>query len=203
MHVSKMLNIAFLRQLCWGIISTDLKSTCTAFERNIRQIGVSWRGAFEPVNWNNFYRLHGLSFNVHGAEIALFCIKDNLTVYLCNGADGWISLFEGVVTHERVCAFFFRTTIGQAPYPVHEMIYWSTGHRTRHIRVLKEEDRWAYWENGKPLPFEQVVRYRARMIRDRVDQELIENYSREIGFDPEDIIALKGPVFHITRSPLA
>jgi hypothetical protein len=187
-----------LRLRCWGIMSSELAAAGAALEDNLCRMMLPWRSALEPVNWNAFYRDKGISFSVADIEIVLFSVTDFLTVYLCNGDDGWISLFETVVANARFTAWFFRTSIGVATYPVYEMMYWRSGIRNRHIRVLKDGERWTYLSTGSPLQFEDQKRYKARSIQQRA----IESYSRTLGFDVLSITQIAAPLLHFRREQL-
>ncbi len=60
--------------------------------------------------------------------------------------------------------------------------------------LLHEEGRWSFEQEGGPLPFEQLERYTARRVRDRLRPELIVEYLAALGirvFD-EDFYDLEG-----------
>jgi hypothetical protein len=158
-----------------------------------------WRSIIEPVNWRVFYRDNGMSFDIEDVEFILHAVSDKFTIYVCNGADGWVSLFEQTVKRGKLTAWLFRTTVGPAAYPVHEMMYWCRGDLKRHIRVLKDGERWTFLSKGPPLPFECAERYAQRLIGKRVDQPLVEYYSGLLGFDVNSLTQLTTPVVHFMR----
>jgi len=52
----------------------------------------------------------------------------------------------------------------------------------RVIMALKE-DRWIFYQKGKPLPFEDLSLYDKRKIKDRINLDVIINYLQEIGIN--------------------
>lgn len=78
----------------------------------------------------------------------------------------------------------------------------SSQPRYRSVAAHKES-RWEFHEYGDRLPFEDVARYGATRIKDRLTPEMIENYCAHFGlsiFDP-DFYAGKGYVINAYPPP--
>jgi hypothetical protein len=57
----------------------------------------------------------------------------------------------------------------------------------RSVAAVHNGDRWEFVAVGEPQPYEELDRYRARRIQDRLTPEMIERYCRALGieaFDP-------------------
>lgn len=55
----------------------------------------------------------------------------------------------------------------------------------RFIRVMWD-DRWDFYEFGQPLPFENTQQYKARLKKDRLTPEMVEEYANYFGVDLRD-----------------
>jgi hypothetical protein len=56
----------------------------------------------------------------------------------------------------------------------------------RTIAAHAEDRHWSWHESGKPMPFEQPERYRARRRRDRLDRVLLAEYLQAMGIAVDD-----------------
>ena len=137
----------------------------------------------ENVVWESFFEQSGTLYDMSRFQIALLCPSEKLAVYVCNLADGWISVFGNLVAAGAFDAYFFRATLAQqAPYKVFEMQGWRGGALERHLRVLQDEDGWSFLNKGDPLPFESPMQYKRRQIGARLDWRLLERYSEALGY---------------------
>jgi hypothetical protein len=135
------------------------------------------------IDWRKFFERDGCFYEIRRFQIALFSPHDELTVYVCNLADGWISLYSNLVKAYTFDASFFRATLSeQTEYKVFEMKGWRQGIQNRQVRVLQDDDGWKFVSNGDPLPFESPMQYRKRQISARLDRRLIERYSEAAGY---------------------
>lgn len=51
----------------------------------------------------------------------------------------------------------------------------------RAVAVSNDGDRWIFREEGNPLPFERIERYRAKKVKDRFTPEMLEEYCMALG----------------------
>jgi hypothetical protein len=70
----------------------------------------------------------------------------------------------------------------------------------RHI-LCYQDPRWTFYEDGTPLPFEDLERYKLRIKKQRLNKEVIIHYLRCAGWDIEDENFWKpqGPVYLFER----
>jgi hypothetical protein len=57
--------------------------------------------------------------------------------------------------------------------------------RERTLSAVATDGRWEWYASGTPFPFEDLNRYTARRIRDRLDRELLVHYLQELGIDAD------------------
>lgn len=57
--------------------------------------------------------------------------------------------------------------------------------RERMVRVMWD-DRWDFYEEGEPMPFEQTERYAERLKRKRLTNEMVLDYAKALGWDLRD-----------------
>ena len=171
-------------RICIGLTIAPIERSRNAMRLQLETFNNKrFRAISEIVNWRNFFKCDGEYHDVMGAEIALLPPREDLMVYVCNLADGWISVYENVIKANAFDAFFFRTTLSEAAeYKVFGMTAWRRGILTRQVRLLQEEKGWGFLNKGDPLPFEDAERYKERKIERRLDRKLIESYSESVGY---------------------
>jgi hypothetical protein len=54
--------------------------------------------------------------------------------------------------------------------------------KERVVLALKE-DRWTFYQNGEPLPFEDLSLYENKRIKDRINMDVIIRYVKELGIE--------------------
>jgi hypothetical protein len=188
--------------ICLGIISASLEDARSAVQSQLESIKKKpFSSTLESTNWEQFFKDDGRFYEIMHVEIALFSPREGLTVYVCNLADGWVSLYENLVKANAFDAHFFRATLAErAKYEVFEMITWRHGARVRQVRALQEEDGWGFLNKGDPLPFEDVERYEKRRISTRLDRKLIERYSESVGYNIGSITKFDGKYWRFWRN---
>lgn len=194
MHITKL--------ICIGIVNADFGDVRDKLISQLQEVLGSeiLTCDFGVIDWKNFFRDDGLLYDVTKFQIALLPLRDRLTVYACNLADGWISLLDRLVSLNKFDAYFFRTTVSaHGQFEVFEMVAWQKGARKRHVRVLEDDKGWEFLNNGSPLPFKNTERYARTRIETRLDAELIDRYSGHVGYKISNIPAFNNPCELISR----
>lgn len=190
------------RLLCMGLIRASLPSARDALqaqlERTIKPEAVNFE--WGEVDWRKFFERDGLLYDVKRFQIVLFSPHEDLAVYVCNLADGWVSLYGNLVAACALNAFFFRASLSDGTdYGVFEMMGWDQGILKRHVCVLQDDDGWKFANHGAPLQFESPMQYRKRQVRSRLDRRLIEVYSRAAGYDIGAVTEFDGQCWRYWR----
>ncbi len=188
--------------ICMGIFLAPLESARAAVQSQLESIkNRPFNSMMENINWREFFKRDGEFHDIMRAEIALFSPREDVTIYVCNLSDGWVSLYENAVKAGAFDAYFFRATLPEtAEYKVFEMEMWRRGSLVRQVRALQEEDGWGFLNKGDPLPFERPKQYNKRAISARLDRKLIESYSEAVGCRISSITKFTGQCWHFWRS---
>lgn len=67
----------------------------------------------------------------------------------------------------------------------HNFHHFYADGRERMVRVMWD-DRWDFYEEGEPMPFEQTERYAERLKRKRLTNEMVLDYAKALGWDLRD-----------------
>jgi len=103
-----------------------------------------------------------------------------------NYADGWQSL--AVCVSKHVSGKVFRLAVGseREEWPLYLFEVVEGGRERRHVSVVKDVDRWKFWQTGDPLPEEEVTVYRKRRIIDRLSRQYLVSLAERLGFPIDD-----------------
>jgi hypothetical protein len=167
-------------------------------EHTIKKEAFSSR--LEAVDWRQFFERDGKFYDGKRFQIALFSPRENLTVYACNLADGWVSLYGNLGKAGAFDAYFFPATLSDAAqYKVFEMMGWCRGVLERDVRVLQDDDGWTFLNKGDPMSFESPMQYRKRQISERLNQRLIQRYSEAAGYGLSSVPEFDGQCWRFWR----
>lgn len=184
-----------------GIIAAPIDEARDALTRQLDSIEVGMYTSTERmIDWDAFFAENGLTYNVFKTEMVLFEGSSGLTIYTTNGADGWWTLYSNMMERTFLNGHFLsRTLRNEIGYHGFQMKIWKLGVLYRHVRVIKAEDGWEFLSEGNLAPFENAELYKKRRIADRLNQEIIEAYSKAAGFSISAIVEYQGPVVHFYR----
>jgi hypothetical protein len=185
-------------KLSMGIIVAPLELGSAAVKSQLEKVigPRSFALKSEFVNWREFFMQDGLFIDGKLFQIALFSPHKDITVYACNLADGWVSLYENIIKAHAFDAYFFRTTLSSVlKYRVFEMIAWKCGAAIRQVRALQDDRGWEFLSRGDILPFEDAERYKKRK-NEHLDCILIETYSKNTGFEISSLTGFRERVIH-------
>jgi len=65
-------------------------------------------------------------------------------------------------------------------------LYDDHGNQERFIEVMREDERWLFFQRGDPLPFEHTECYSARRVRDRLTPDMVAEYCAAVGIHAFD-----------------
>ena len=67
----------------------------------------------------------------------------------------------------------------------HSFHHFYADGRERLVRAMWD-DRWDFYEEGEPMPFEQTERYTERLRRKRLTNDMVLDYAKALGWDLRD-----------------
>ena len=130
------------------------------------------------VLWNN-------SFVCDGYDSLCWCLTRNhgLTTVHWSAHDEWTTCQSGA-------AFHYRRLAGST------MI-------ERSVHASQQDKRWAFFENGTPLPEEDLASYGAKRKRDRLNEAIMSQLLLRLGASPwsEEFYALPEQPSFVVRRP--
>lgn len=103
--------------------------------------------------------------------------SESLTAFMRSPA---IEPAERIVIRLKLDALFMRSGLGTRDW-IHELRTYRHGQLERIVRAMDEEGPQRWCVDGPPLPFEDLPRYRARRIIDRLDRDLLVRYVENWG----------------------
>jgi hypothetical protein len=190
-------------QICVGLLHAPSNSVVGAVQSQLENTikKESFRTENASINWRKFFERDGRLYDIKRFQIAIFSPHEDITIYVCNLADGWVTLHGNLVKANAFDAYYFRTTCSEhAEYSVYEMMAWDRGILERHVRVLQDDDGWKFLDKGNPRPFEDLQRYKKRQISARLDRALIESYSDSAGYATSAVTKYDGPCWRFSRT---
>jgi hypothetical protein len=114
------------------------------------------------------------------------CNNQGTTVLYSNrrdGLDSWLYNYS-LDTHKNCIRTSLFLDKKSEYLPAYKFNY-RIGETERHIHAMLDGNKWQFYQKGEPLPFEKPEYYTKRKIRDRLPNELILSYLKELGWDAE------------------
>ena len=105
------------------------------------------------------------------------------SILLTNLRDGWSSLSMLVARAHLALQAQVRSTPVGVEYPLHSLQIWRGGETDRYVRVMRDDDRWTFYERGSVQPFEDQSSYRRHRVSDRIGRSTLLDYCRALGWD--------------------
>jgi hypothetical protein len=153
---------------------TGLLSENSGPKYTLRQTAVSAASTFPPEQF----------YNPKGLEVSLWlpvCQAPG-AVFFPNLQDGGYSLVRHLVARLHFKAVSVRVSPLSIPYPICEFILHLDSSVTRVVRVMRDSARWDFFADGPAQAFEDPNAYRARLIKQRFTQPMLEDYMSSLGW---------------------
>lgn len=124
----------------------------------------------------------------HPAKALFFAprIAPHATVMFSNYADGWQTLAVCLSKLLPVPVYRFALCTTEAEWPIQLFEIWQGGTQRRHVSVIKDVDRWKFWQSGVPLPEESAKMYERRRIQEKLTSEYLASLAERLGFPVRD-----------------
>ena len=181
-----------------GFIECDVKSVCEAYDLWMTEIlhPHEMRIEMENVKGNLesvLRKLPPLTMPIL-TRFAFVPTQSAWTAYFDNGklgtdAAGVVKVLADklncrgirtVLTPNTMPSKPSRETLGRYGATMLE-VYGPDRKPIRIIYAANDGGKWVFGESGVPFPFEEVERYKARIIRDRFTGEMLDNYLKHLG----------------------
>lgn len=132
--------------------------------------------------------------NVDPSTVEHYPRRDKLQIWkpLCgNGVVLWGNIEDGFqsltyILNDKYGLGWTRVSFTlDTPEPGYEMRFFHykpANGNDRYVDVI-QDPRWDFWERGEPLPFEQTERYKERIKKKRLTNEMLLDYLLALGWD--------------------
>jgi hypothetical protein len=104
------------------------------------------------------------------------------TAFMSNLTDGWQSLCHMLGTKEGLRTLRVRASTAREEWPVVDFEYYRGGLSCRYVRAMRDDPRWEFFQTGQPLDEENLERYSARRIRDRLTEQDVADIAAKLGW---------------------
>ena len=108
------------------------------------------------------------------------------TVFFANLEDGWHTLVYNLGVVCGVSCLSIRASGNADEWPIREMLVYCDGAERRLVRVMKDDPKWEFFEQGEPLSLEDVDGYSARLLRNRLPLDRLYDYCEHLGWSVRD-----------------
>ena len=182
---SNDIDIASLDAVLFSFYWSDIRS----LKEYLAQHAQEWNGAFsEDVNINPLLNLQ-YAYNPNPQRATFFSVEKNTTIMFPNLQDGWRTLFNNIAhgLKTKACCITImddKKMIDSANY-----FHYVEDSFVRTIYTIKE-NKWAFFEQGSPLSFENTAYYTAKQKKERLNKRIMLEYCESLGIIKNGIISL-------------
>ena len=113
-------------------------------------------------------------------KLAYFAPLNRGTCMITNLQDGWNTLFHNITAALSIDGYHFVLSSEQEKDPYNCMQHIKNGTLERVVYVMKDGNKWVFYEDGTPLWFEETNDYKKRLKKERVTKELLLKYCMEL-----------------------
>lgn len=108
-------------------------------------------------------------------------IYNNKVFFISNYEDGLANVCRNIQKHLR-CNAIMCALSNETENPFFKFHYFNSNLQERLLQAYKE-DKWVFYEEGTPLPFENLDYYKNRLIKNRLNNSIIKEYLLKTGVD--------------------
>ncbi len=108
------------------------------------------------------------------------------TLFVSSVADGYSSMVYMVSSKVPGIHVSIQISRSSIQYPRNALTALQAEECVRVVYAMRDTNRWEFFQNGTPMPFEDVSLYSARLKRNRVTPEIISRYLLKIGYGSID-----------------
>ena len=109
----------------------------------------------------------------------------NITLFTSNLSDGGYTLVYIMNKFLKLDSISLRISKAEDFYKVYDFDYYKGGDSIRYVRSM-QDPRWEFYERGNPLWFEDIELYKQRMIKKRMNKDILIDYCNKLGFNIYD-----------------
>ncbi len=112
-------------------------------------------------------------------------LKKDIVVMVSNYSDGWSTLVNYISSQLSIEAYKFRISALTREEPFNSFCYVKNGKKERTVYAMKD-GKWVFYKGGDLQPFEDDNNYRKRIIRQRLNNKILVEYCKRLGFEVDN-----------------
>ena len=135
---------------------------------------------YKTINIDNFFK-NNISLNPT-SKLLIFESITFLGKSIALG--GWITLINYFCKKQNKDNYFIEFNTDKSPIQRNCFFKFEKDDQSRIIQnIINEKEKWEFFSKGKPLKFEKTEYYRRKEIKNRLNKDILIEYSKNIGFD--------------------
>lgn len=142
------------------------------------------------VNLTDMYKIDQLTGGAHFEKIIFYQANESGCIMLSNYADGMESMTHIISSKLDTTILNFRISSVHCLYPVNSLSCINNGKIQRVIYALKE-NKWQFYSYGDPLWFESPENYKNKVIKNRINENILTDYCAKLKLNITDSIFWK------------
>lgn len=132
--------------------------------------------------FEKMYEMKQFTGGAHFEKIIFFQANESGCIMLSNYADGLASMTHIISSQLDVEILNFRLSSNTCQYPVNSICSIKNGEIQRTVYALKE-NKWIFYSFGEPLWFESAENYKAKIIKNRINEGILIEYCSKLGLN--------------------
>jgi hypothetical protein len=126
-----------------------------------------------------------------------------ICVFVPDAQDGWPTLVGRVSAAVSGRVISVILSAAGRKFPLNSFQVFKNGQILRVVRVLKDGDKWSFYEQGVPQDFEEPELYRSRVVKNRLTMDIMMTYMSRLGLEvrDQDFWSSRHPAFYIAQKP--
>jgi hypothetical protein len=166
--------------LTFSIFDVELPKLCVALSKMVDENN---KFLLEKINILplEHKQLKGGNFLLNAIFYEIECCKGK-TVMISNSIDGWMTLCNKISYESSFSYYNFKLSRPNIEEYINSFAYYCKGVNQRTVYVMKDA-KWFFYEYGEPLWFENIMNYKKRIIRNRLDYNILISYCMKLGID--------------------
>jgi hypothetical protein len=109
-------------------------------------------------------------------------LNDTIVVMVSNYSDGWQTLTNFISSELKLNAYSFRITNNENDESFNSFSYLKKGNKIRTVYTMKDP-KWVFYSEGDNQWFELEEFYKRRLIKNRLNKEILYQYCSKLNFE--------------------
>jgi hypothetical protein len=160
-----------------------------SIKKYLAQYAQKWNGGFsEDIDIDPLLHLQ-YAYNPNPQRATFFSVGKNTTIMFPNLQDGWRTLFHNIARGLKAKACNMTIMDDKRMIDPGNYLDYVEDSLARVVYTIKE-DKWIFFEQGTPLPFENTAYYTAKQKKERLNKRIMLEYCESLRITKNGVISL-------------